>query len=216
MTYPTPDFETTLLQEFDFVFGVDEVGRGAIAGPLAVGVCLIGPGHLDVWPSQIRDSKLLNEQVRTELAPLIQNWAPSAVGLATVEEIENFGVTKALAMAARRGVLNLAEYAIPRGASAIVLLDGTHNWLSGKVEFPVRAEKKADQTCVSVAAASVVAKVHRDRLMAELAESHPQFDWQANKGYASPSHIAALQLHGPSPQHRLSWLSKILADGQLF
>lgn len=216
MTFPTPDLETSLLKDADFVFGVDEVGRGAIAGPLAVGVCLVSLGQLDAWPTKVRDSKLLTEQIRVELAPLIESWAPSAVGLATVAEIEKFGVTKALSLAARRGLLSLMDSALPRGASAVVLLDGTHNWLAGEVEFPVRVEKKADQTCVSVAAASVVAKVHRDGLMAELATNHPQFDWQANKGYASPSHIAAIQRHGPTEHHRLSWLSKILADGQLF
>lgn len=216
MTYPSPDLELSLLQGVDYIFGVDEVGRGAIAGPVAVGVCMVSLGQLDSWPNRVRDSKLLTERIRTELSPEILAWAPCAVGVASVDEIETVGITKSLAMAAQRGITELVQSALPRGASACVLLDGTHNWLEGLTEYPVHVEKKADQSCVSVAAASVVAKVHRDSLMTQLAISAVGYGLDSNKGYASEEHIRALQTVGPSEHHRLSWLGKILADGQLF
>lgn len=216
MTYPTPDLEISLLNQVDFLIGVDEVGRGAIAGPVAVGACLVGLAQLDLWPSQIRDSKLLSERTRVEVAPLIRAWAPCEVGLASASEIETVGITRALSLAAKRAIQDLVARAIPKGKSACVLLDGTHNWLEGVLDMPVRVEKKADQTCVSVAAASVVAKVHRDALMVDMSSINPGYGLESNKGYASEAHITALRNLGPSAQHRVSWLAKILADGQLF
>lgn len=216
MTYPTPDLELSLLRDFEFVIGIDEVGRGAIAGPVAVGVCLVSVKELDRWPKQVRDSKLLSERLRLQVEPDIRAWAPCAVGLAGIEEIESLGINRALALSAQRGIKQLVENSLPRGASTCVLLDGTQDWLGDGIEFPVRIEKKADQNCVSVAAASIVAKVHRDQLMIELSSAHPEYGFDGNKGYASQGHIEALQQIGPSSQHRVSWLAKILGDGQLF
>lgn len=216
MTYPTPELELSLLKSYDYILGVDEVGRGAIAGPVAVGGCLLSVKHLDLWPKRVRDSKLLSERARNEVEPEIRQWAPVAVGLASATEIELFGITKALAIAAVRAIEELMHTPMARGSSVLVLLDGTHNWLADETELAVRVEKKADQTCVSVAAASVVAKVYRDQLMVQISDEHPGYGLAGNKGYASQEHISALQTRGPSPVHRVSWLAKILADGQLF
>lgn len=216
MTYPTPDFELSLLRHHGWVIGVDEVGRGAIAGPVAVGAVAVSLAHLDVWPTSIRDSKLMTEQSRRVTEPQIRAWASSAVGMATVAEIEHFGITESLALAANRAIGELIGNDPRCSANPVVLLDGAHDWLSQTVGHPVVVQRKADQECVSVAAASVVAKVARDQLMVELAAVHGSYGFEGNKGYASQEHIAALQEKGPCPEHRLSWLGKILADGQLF
>jgi ribonuclease HII len=158
----------------------------------------------------------MTEQSRLSTDPQIKAWASSAVGMATVAEIEHFGITASLALAASRAIGELIDEDARYSANPVVLLDGTHDWLSQAVGHPVVVQKKADQECVSVAAASVVAKVARDQLMVELAAVHGSYGFAGNKGYASQEHIAALQEIGPCPEHRISWLGRILADGQLF
>ena len=190
-----------------FVIGCDEVGRGAIAGPVAVGLAVV---HREIGqhPTGLRDSKMLAEKRREQLAPLAAEWALfSAVGLATPEEVDRVGIIAALGLAGKRALVTLHEL----GASireSVVLLDGSHDWLTPALATPlaVRTRVKADQDCASVAAASVVAKVHRDRLMIAADAENPGYGWSGNKGYASADHYAAIDLLGPSPLHRHSWL----------
>lgn len=215
MTYPNPDFELELLLGADYLIGMDEVGRGAIAGPVAVGAAMVSSSRLRSWPIGVRDSKLLSETAREAIFPKVLAWTRIEVGIASVQEIETSGITRALALAATRALDRLSQEFSPSDR-VVVLLDGNHNWLADSTDLAVVTRKKADQDCVAVAAASVVAKVSRDSMMRDLSLLHPGYSLESNKGYASDSHIRALQLVGPSSAHRLSWLGKILGDGQLF
>jgi ribonuclease HII len=186
-----------------FVIGCDEVGRGAIAGPVAVGMAVV---DLDCGaaPRGLRDSKKRREQ----LAPLAQEWARfGAVGLASAEEIDRLGIMAALGLAGRRA-LNALVRSGAAIAEAIVLLDGNHDWLTPALRRPVAVSTrvKADRDCVSVAAASVVSKVHRDRIMIAADRRIPGYGWAGNKGYGSAGHFMALDVLGPSRMHRHTWL----------
>lgn len=205
MTFPTLELEFELLREHGSIIAIDEVGRGALAGPVAVGAFHFSAAQSEI-PEGLKDSKLVPEAKRPELASRVTQWGSSAVGMAAAEEIESLGITQALALAAKR-----AAAALP--PAAIILLDGSHNWLGGQLG-PVLVRTKADRDCASVAAASVVAKVERDQLMIELANEIAHYGFERNKGYSSPTHIAALREHGPSREHRTSWLGKILGSEQ--
>ncbi|WP_051049766.1 ribonuclease HII [Nocardiopsis ganjiahuensis] len=177
------------------VAGVDEVGRGAWAGPLLV--CAAVPGEGEP-PAGLTDSKRLTPKRRRELAVQIEPWvADHAFGWSEAAEIDEVGMTEALHRAARRA-LDALE---PRPDA--VLLDGRHDFIGRP--WRVRTQVKGDLTCVSVAAAAILAKVRRDSLMAELAEEHPGYGFEKAAGYPSPTHRATLAEVGPTPQHRMSW-----------
>jgi ribonuclease HII len=161
-------------------------------------------------PAGLRDSKLLTPAVRESLVPRIESWACCwAIGHASAAEIDSMGILRALRLAGERALAGLAA------RPEVVLLDGNYDWFTrpepsaaspamvepGQVTLKV----KADLTCASVAAASVIAKVARDRLMVELAGSYPWYGWHANKGYGAPEHRAALLEKGPCEEHRRSW-----------
>jgi ribonuclease HII len=210
MTVADPTLEHEARMHIDgarYVIGCDEVGRGAIAGPVAVGLCVVDVS-IGAFPVGLRDSKLLAEKRREELAPLTIAWALfSAVGLASADEVDRIGIIAALGLAAKRGLVLLHE-AGARVADSVVLLDGSHNWLSPVLSTPLRVQTrvKADRDCGSVAAASVVAKVHRDRLMIEADQTFPGYGWASNKGYGSAGHYAAIDALGATDFHRHSWL----------
>jgi ribonuclease HII len=177
------------------VAGVDEVGRGAWAGPVTVCAAVTG---LRRPPEGLTDSKLITPKRRTKLAAVLTDWVTSyALGHASSEEIDDLGMTAALRLAAVR-----ALEALPEQPDAVIL-DGKHNYLGGP--WTVRTVIKGDQSCVAVAAASVIAKVHRDAAMAELGAEYTPFAFADNAGYPSPVHRAALEEHGPTALHRLSW-----------
>ena len=193
--------------------GVDEVGRGALSGPVTVGVVLVDARMRRSLPG-VRDSKLLTPAARVELVPRIRSWAVgSAVGHASAAEVDEFGIIAALRLAGTR-----ALEALPEEPDA-VLLDGNHDWLSTPRQeslfddavvvrgcrAPVTTRIKADLTCASVAAASVLAKTERDALMCDLSAHHPGYGWHENKGYASPDHLEAIRRLGTCDQHRRSW-----------
>jgi ribonuclease HII len=221
-TSPTIEFERSLTQgDVRFIIGIDEVGRGAVAGPVAVGVALIdthSPAFADI-PSGLRDSKLLSERQREALQPLIETWMHAgSVGMVDASDIDEKGIVYSLALSASRGLTSLLEQAGVAAAiardGAVILLDGTHNWLEGHTGgLPVTVRAKADRDCASVAAASVLAKVARDHLMVELAAEHPGYGFEGHKGYASELHIKAIRSLGPSAVHRKTWLTKILSQG---
>jgi len=206
VTFPSLELETQLLARYGQVIGLDEVGRGAIAGPVAVGAALLTSSTSTAIPSGLRDSKLIAESKRAIVSALVQEWVPTAVGEASVQEIETNGISWALQQAALRALEALNP------DKGVILLDGSHNFLQGLVKLPVVMRTKADRDCAIVSAAALTAKVSRDNRMTELHEQYPMFEWASNKGYASESHIAALKSHGPSEHHRLSWLGKILQD----
>ncbi|MDH6533177.1 ribonuclease HII [Aurantimicrobium minutum] len=188
------------------IIGIDEVGRGAMAGPVMVGVCALGPG-VNSFPQGLRDSKLVSEKKRLALFPEVQQWAPTAVGEASAGEIDELGITACLGLAARRALIELHEAGVQVG-TATVLLDGSHNWLNPALAqpLPVVTRVKADQDCAVVSAASIVAKVTRDRLMMELDSTHPEYGWASNKGYGAAVHMDAIKTVGLTPHHRASWV----------
>lgn len=205
---PTLEVERDLLARgARWVIGCDEVGRGALAGPVAVGVCAIDASQQTV-PLGLRDSKLLSEKRRTLLAPIAAEWsAGSAVGLATAEEIDRVGIIAALGLAGSRALAQLFHGGIdPR--EAMIVLDGSHDWLNPALSAPLRVavRPKADRDCGSVAAASVIAKVHRDELMIAADAEHPGYAWASNKGYGAAVHLQAIERLGPTPWHRRAWL----------
>ncbi|MGW2348815.1 ribonuclease HII [Actinacidiphila glaucinigra] len=177
------------------IAGVDEVGRGAWAGPVTVCAAVTG---LRRPPDGLTDSKLLTVKRRNELAAALSGWVNSfALGHASPEEIDELGMTAALRLAATR-----ALDVLPVRPDAVIL-DGKHDYLGGP--WRVRTVIKGDRSCVAVAAASVIAKVRRDAMMAELGVDYAPFGFEANAGYPSPVHRAALEELGPTPLHRLSW-----------
>lgn len=204
------------------VVGMDEVGRGALAGPVTVGAVAVDLSTR-ACPKGVADSKLLTPLARERLRPALRRWGTArAVGHAAPEEIDAIGIVAALRLAGRRALLGLGV------APDVVLLDGSHDWLSappqdGLFELTpacsgaeatahaafddvvVHTRVKADRTCASVAAASVLAKCERDELMVELAARHPEYGWADNKGYGAPEHLDALRALGPTPLHRRSW-----------
>ena len=216
--YPTTDVERSL-GAYRYVIGIDEVGRGAVAGPVAVGAFVLDLKTLDVGkiPTKLQDSKLMTEKSREAVYEDLINWQPGfAVGMVDAKDIDTHGIVSALSQSAVRALKQLAEIEEIKQALADnqvhILLDGTHNWLEHVVSrIPVTVRAKADRDCVSVAAAACLAKVTRDRLMVSLAEEYPMYQLDGHKGYASAAHIDALRLHGPSDIHRVSWLTKILS-----
>lgn len=226
---PSLRVERTLLRRgVRLLAGVDEVGRGALGGPVTVGVVVIDAGVRSA-PTGLRDSKLLTPGARERMAPRVRRWArASAVGHATAVEIDRVGIVRALRLAAERALARLPEQ------PDHVLLDGSHDWLTRRpvqgdlfdvpddpleVGLPgapaVTTRVKADLSCSAVAAASVLAKTERDALMRSLATVHPEYGWDVNKGYAAPDHLDALRRHGACEQHRRSWNLRVLADGSI-
>lgn len=209
-TVPTLRHERALLREgARLVIGVDEVGRGAIAGPVAVGVGVVDLATRTA-PEGLKDSKLLPEAKREQLQPKVARWVRhGAVGLASNERIEQIGIIAALGLAAKRALDAIRDQGVDL-SGAVVLLDGSHDWLSPAIggAVPVVTKVKADRSCAAVAAASVLAKVHRDRLMIDSDAVHPGYVWTSNKGYASAEHYAGIDRVGPSPLHRWSWLKQ--------
>ena len=176
------------------VVGIDEVGRGAWAGPLVMGAAV---APKDRRPYLIRDSKLLTEREREDSFDRIAAWCEAwSLGVVTHEECDALGMSAALRLAARR-----ALDALPVVPDR-VLLDGSVDFVGGGV---TRTIVKGDATCVSIAAASILAKVSRDRMMRGEAEHFPGYEFQANKGYPCPKQRMALAAMGPTTIHRRSW-----------
>jgi ribonuclease HII len=189
------------------VLACDEVGRGAIAGPVAVGLVLIDPS-VRRMPAGLRDSKLLPEPRREAMAPRAAAWVRGwAVGEASAAEIDELGIMACLGLAGARAFAALSA-AEDIAFGTPLLLDGNYDWLSTSVEHRVQVSTriKADRDCASVAAASVIAKVHRDRFMRRAHDERPLYSWDENKGYSSRAHFAAIAEHGPSELHRTTWL----------
>lgn len=205
---PDLDVERSLLANgARFVIGCDEVGRGALAGPVGVGFVAIDAAVTPI-PAGLRDSKMLSQPKRELLAPLAAAWAQySAVGLASAQEIDELGIIACLGLAGKRALAELHASGVDITAS-VVLLDGSDDWLNKALKTPltVITRIKADRDCASVAAASVIAKVHRDRLMIEADAVSPGYGWAGNKGYGSAEHMNAIGRLGASELHRKSWL----------
>lgn len=205
---PRLTLERRLLREHALVIACDEVGRGALAGPVAVGATVIdAPRSRKRVPQGLRDSKLVPEMRRADVAARAASWvSASAVGWASSAEIDEIGIMRALGLASLRALADLrAHGVVPQ--DAIVILDGNYDYITpaGGWDLNVRPVIKADRDCASAAAASVIAKVARDALMTELHDQLPAYNWARNKGYASPDHREAIREHGISAHHRASW-----------
>jgi ribonuclease HII len=189
---------------YEWVGGVDEVGRGAWAGPLTVGVAVLRPRvQLRSMPAWLRDSKQLTEARREDIFEAVGAWCHTwAVGHASAAECDEWGMTEAWRVAAHRALSRLDL--VP----AALIVDGPTNLLRHErepFEGLVRPIVDADAHCASVAAASVLAKVVRDRIMREESEHFPAYAFERNKGYPSLVHKTALRGYGPSAIHRQSW-----------
>ncbi|HAX82691.1 MAG TPA: ribonuclease HII [Actinobacteria bacterium] len=179
----------------DVVVGMDEVGRGAWAGPISVGAAVL-PRDRRVY--KVRDSKLLSGAERESLFDRIAEWCVAwAVGHATADECDALGMSAAQRLAAQRALQGLGI-----GVDAVVV-DGSWDFAGHPRTLPIVG---ADRTCLSVAAASILAKVTRDRIMRAAATDYPHWWFEDNKGYPGPRHQAALQWFGPSAIHRRSWV----------
>jgi ribonuclease HII len=177
----------------EIVVGIDEVGRGAWAGPISVGAAVV-PKDRRIY--KVRDSKMLREQEREALFDRIAGWVEAwAVGHASHWECDRYGMSEAQRMAARRALAGLGL------TPDIAVIDGNWDFVGGRVQKLV----KADAVCLSVASASILAKVTRDRIMRRLAIRFPGYNFANNKGYRGPHHRAGLVALGPSPIHRKSW-----------
>lgn len=198
---PTLDLERSLYGSGSrIVVGMDEVGRGAIAGPVTIGVVAVDASISDV-PAGLADSKLMTPKRRELMVPTVKEWALAwGTGSATAQEIDAYGIMAALSLAGSRALTALGVW------PDIVILDGTTSFLVEEDDGPrVITQVKADQTCASVAAASVIAKVERDALMVSLHELFPQYGWNSNKGYGAKVHTDALRTYGVTELHRTSW-----------
>ena len=205
---PRLTLERRLLREHALVIACDEVGRGALAGPVAVGAAVIdAPRSRKRIPQGLRDSKLVPEPRRADVAARAASWvSASAVGWASSAEIDEIGIMRALGLASIRALADLrAHGVVPE--DAIVILDGNYDYITaaGATGLRVTPVVKADRDCASAAAASVIAKVARDALMTQLHDQLPAYNWARNKGYASPDHREAIREHGISAHHRASW-----------
>ena len=179
----------------EVVVGVDEVGRGSWAGPISVGAAIL-PRDRRVY--KVRDSKMLTESERERLFPRLTSWCAAwAVGHASQQECDDLGMSAAQKLAARRAIEGLGV--MPDA----VLVDGLWNFVgTGNVSRIV----KGDASCLSIATASILAKVTRDRIMRAEAEHFPAYDFDLNKGYPCPRHKAALAAFGPTSIHRRAWV----------
>lgn len=276
MITPTLDLERSLAaQGYDLIAGFDEVGRGALAGPVMVGCAAIwardlepldgddavelsGRTYLGV-PDGVADSKMLTEHRREAIFDELRDWcAAYAVGQASNTEIDEWGITYALGVAALRALSQVErELGLRLGGESTIkkasgestgkivegrpggsvgefigncegsvralpkvagILDGPSDYITKALntfdapDVPIPADittkVKGDQHCATVATAAVIAKVTRDRLMVDLAQSNPRYaayEWAHNKGYGSAAHRAAIAEHGPTPLHRVSW-----------
>jgi len=176
------------------VVGVDEVGRGAWAGPLSVGAAVV-PKNRRVY--KIRDSKMLTENERELLFDRIAGWVDAwAVGHASHRECDELGMSAAQKLAAQRAIAALGV------AADHVLVDGNWDFVGGG---NTRRIVRGDATSLSISAASILAKVTRDRMMRVAAPHYPGYNFEANKGYPGPRHKAALAAMGPTAIHRRSW-----------
>lgn len=181
----------------DVVVGIDEVGRGAWAGPLMVGAAVL---PRDKRVLGVRDSKLLSEREREKLFDRVASWCVTwAVGAASQEECDELGMAAAQRLATRRAIEALSVQ--PDAA----VVDGKWNFVAPHVAH-VEMRVKADAFCLPVATASILAKVTRDRIMREQAEHYPHWHFDTNKGYPCPLHKTALLGYGASAIHRRSWV----------
>lgn len=202
---PTLDLERSLLavnSDDAVLVSVDEVGRGALAGPVTVGAVCVSAKVADP-PEGVRDSKAVSQRRRLELVPLIEAWAQSvAVVHVPARRIDDVGIVQALG----EGAVAAVKEAAQDRAVRCVLLDGRHDFISPiDPRWTVQTIVRGDAACASIAAASIVAKEQRDALMRELHRQFPVYGWDRNVGYGTAEHRLAISGNGASEYHRTTW-----------
>ena len=200
MQKPNLEFENTCGFPVKKIAGVDEVGRGCIAGPVVAATVLL-PQEKKLWNEPwiewIHDSKKLSAQKREELYPLIQNWALDySIQWASIEEIDTINIFHASHLAMIRSMESIKK------KTDFFLVDGKFLPISN---LPMKAVIKGDLKCISIACASILAKVYRDRLMVKLEKDCPGYGFAQHKGYPTKIHLNALKLKGISEFHRKSF-----------
>jgi len=189
-----PDFAHELRHHPGLVAGVDEAGRGPLAGPVVAAAVIL---RVEDCPEGLNDSKKLSAKRRAALEGEIKARAICwGLGVASVEDIDRINILWATMLAMTRAVEALGQ------ECQHILVDGNRvpDW-----RWPATAVIGGDAKCLSIAAASILAKEARDRMMLEAAATHPHYGWESNKGYGSAQHLAALRTHGPTPLHRRSF-----------
>ena len=193
------ELENAIYDEgYTLLCGVDEAGRGPLAGPVYAAAVIL-PRNLVI--EGLNDSKKLTEKKREALFDVICEKALSfGVARAEVEEIERLNILNATYLAMNRAIAQLSPQ------PTLALIDGNRD---AGIELASRPIVKGDSKCAEIAAASVLAKVSRDRYMLKMAEAYPEYHFEAHKGYGTAAHYAALREYGPSPIHRMSFLKKM-------
>lgn len=193
------DYENEIYAEgFETICGVDEAGRGPLAGPVCAAAVIL-PRNIEI--PGLNDSKKLSEKKRESLFELIKKSALSyGIAFASVEEIEELNILNATYLAMNRAIEQLSI------KPELALIDGNRN--TG-IKYESRCVVKGDARCADIAAASILAKVSRDRLMYEMAEKYPQYHFDKHKGYGTKLHYEAIREFGPCPIHRKSFLKKM-------
>lgn len=208
--------EKKLWEKGYIVIGVDEVGRGALAGPLTVGAVCFKPDWMNndwkkIQKLGINDSKVLSAQKRASLSPTIKDMSLAyATASCTVSEIDSKGLTKVTCELFNTVVQNCISQ-LPRESKVFILVDGKicppiQNLHKDMIQTIINGDAKS----ISIAAASIIAKVDRDTQMTELSQEHPHYRWELNKGYGTQIHIAALRMYGSTVLHRKKFIDSIL------
>lgn len=191
-TIPTFAFEQDAITSgYPRVAGVDEVGRGPLAGPVVAAAVVLDPDNI---PEGLNDSKQMSPKKREVLSEILHSVADVSIAQASVREIEEFNILQASHIAMVRAISGL------RQPADFALIDG--NRVPRGLNTPAGALVKGDTRSLSIAAASIVAKVWRDRLMMSLAQQHPGYGWATNQGYPTKEHKAGLKSHGVTLHHR--------------
>lgn len=203
-TFPDFTFEKKYWQQNKVVVGVDEVGRGPLAGPVVAGAVIFAPDHQMI--AGINDSKKLSEKKRLELEQIIKEQAQAyGIGLASVEMINQSGILAATTFAMTQALKQLTKF-------DLLLIDGRpiNN-------FPIQVDQieyivKGDSRSYSIAAASILAKVYRDQIMKNLSIEFPDYNWEKNMGYGTKKHCDAIKIHGTTKHHRELYIRKIIGQ----
>ena len=194
MEKPVPSFafeEAAIGRGLLRVAGTDEVGRGPLAGPVVAAAVILDPNDI---PPGLNDSKMLSAKRRATLAQAVMERALVGIGAATVAEIEQENILRASHIAMVRAIAALPV------TPDHVLIDG--NMIPRGLNISAETIVKGDARSLSIAAASIVAKIRRDQVMVDLAQQHPEYGWETNAGYPTKSHTFALHKFGPTPHHR--------------
>ena len=196
------DLKYDILQEYP-VIGIDEVGRGAWAGPVYAGAAFLNYKKSSNIPKEINDSKLLNQKSREEILEKLKNYCNLSVGVVEAKYVDKLGLQKAIFLAMEKALFNLNIS--KKLQDYIIIIDGNILPKFSKKNLNVRNLVKGDTISPSIAVASIYAKVKRDNFMKILSKRYPQYKWDKNKGYGTKDHRLAIELYGPTQEHRLSF-----------